>query len=152
MCCIIELCIFLRSLAPFGWNLSLSFNCKYHHRSARRRRKCSRANGVLNLQRILPSEQKRKIKVHIRQQVLRTTGSSLMQQLCTVCLCASKYREDTNIHVATECLIFILYVGSLNQSSEVFWQFHILLFRLWASVHIGYCVELALICAGLHQC
>lgn len=34
----------------------------YHCRSVRRQRKCSRANGVHNLQRILPGEQKRKIK------------------------------------------------------------------------------------------
>lgn len=40
------------------------FNCvMYHLRNDKRRRKCSKANEVLSLQRILPSVQKRKMKI-----------------------------------------------------------------------------------------
>lgn len=76
----------------------------YHHRSVRRRRKCSRANEVLNLQRILPSEQKRKIKVHNGQQVLRITGSRLMPKKSVtapnrqyVCVQEAQYVETQNL-------------------------------------------------------
>lgn len=50
----------------------------YRHRNARKLRKCSKENAVLNLQRILPSEPKRKMKVRERQQLLRITGSWLI--------------------------------------------------------------------------
>lgn len=53
----------------------------YRHRNARRQRKCSKANEVLSLQRILPGERKRKMKVHVRQQLLRITGSWLIERV-----------------------------------------------------------------------
>lgn len=45
------------------WCSQINFVCVWYRcRSDRRQRKCSRANGVHSLQRILPGEQKRKIK------------------------------------------------------------------------------------------
>lgn len=86
----------------------------YRHRSARRQRKCSRANEVHNLQRILPSEPKRKAKVHIRQQVIRTTGSGRCDDsLRSFIGVPSSYRTDT----------FIIYGFAIKLK---YLQFHIL--------------------------
>lgn len=46
----------------------------YHRRNVRRLKKCSKANEVLSLQRILPSEPKRKMKLLDQAQLSRITG------------------------------------------------------------------------------
>lgn len=102
----------------------------YHHRNDKRRRKCSRANEVLSLQRILPNEQKRKTKIHFGQQLLRTTGSwctecptfhqkwaKVSYSLCTLELVGFIYLYP---HTHTHTQLVSVSVPNLNTRCHVF--------------------------------
>lgn len=59
-----------------SWSVvNVCFNSlMYHCRNGRRLKKCSKANEVLSLQRILPSKPKRKMKLLDQAQLSRITG------------------------------------------------------------------------------
>lgn len=77
-------------------------------RNARKRRKCSKANWALNLQRILPGEQKRKLKY------LDSTSSPSLDpswknrnKHCTLFLCVKEWTSlfyiETSLQVIKPC-------------------------------------------------
>ncbi len=81
----------------------------YHCRNGRRLKKCSKANEVLSLQRILPSKPKRKMKLLDQAQLSRITG-----------LCSSEPDTDTlNVHVKLQQC----FSGELAQGFSVSYQF-----------------------------